>query len=484
MADICVILSSKDERIVFKLVTLLRKQWEVWWYQDTTHGDWESEERKQIKKAKAVVAVVTSASRVNPKFKDELDFSEEKGKLVYQFIIDNTKKIELPFGHGHKVFTTARKWNGEDIHPGYKELIRKISDKLPPTKKYNKNLGRPEYIQINSKTIKLPSFIFSLSSHETQLRPKDGIALFQFLEPASALISAYDVYEKYPLHIPNGKIRKLIRSSTVVFLDSGNYEASRKKDYQSKQNKNGWNRDRFREVVNELSPDIVFSYDKPDPKGEPKSIIKSIINNYHSDKRAIKADNISVVPIVHLPNNLKGNISECASYIIKAVAKELDPIMIAIPERELGDGLNKRFITVRNIRKELNRLGKYYPLHLLGTGNPITMSALAVAGADTFDGLEWCRTTVDPEKGHLFHFQHYDCFKDIRTAEMGTVRRLIENPKTPYILRVVSFNFDYYNEFSKEMQSMIHSGQKNILLKNVVPHISAILIKELEKRGK
>ncbi len=155
--------------------------------------------------------------------------------------------------------------------------------------------------------------------------------------------------------------------------------------------------------------------------------------------------------------------------------------MLAIPERELGDGLIARMETVLEIRKALNKTGTYFPLHILGTGNPITMISLAAVGADTFDGLEWCRTVADYTNGHLFHFQHFDiirkhCESMIR---LPIVRQLVNDDEVPYSMQVASYNLDYYQDCIRTMQDMIHSGQVEHLLKNTLPYIGDELYRRL-----
>ena len=123
--------------------------------------------------------------------------------------------------------------------------------------------------------------------------------------------------------------------------------------------------------------------------------------------------------------------------------------MVAIPERELGDGIIERVRTVRDIRRALNGLGKYYPLHLLGTGNPITMIALAAAGADCFDGLEWCRTVVDYEHLTLFHFQHFDFFRELYSTRLQLeIRKIIEDREATYPAQVASYNLDFFTDLT------------------------------------
>src|SRR5262249_26310347 len=156
-----------------------------------------------------------------------------------------------------------------------------------------------------------------------------------------------------------------------------------------------------------------------------------------------------------------GHLAQCASRIVSIVASKIDPLILAIPERELGDGLRERVRTIREIRKALNNLGKYYPLHLLGTGNPISIIALAAAGADAFDGLEWCRTVAEYTSGHLFHFQQFDCFNQACLGQVRDhkIRRIIENPESSYAFKTLSYNVDFFEDMTRTMQEMIHSGQ-------------------------
>jgi hypothetical protein len=187
-------------------------------------------------------------------------------------------------------------------------------------------------------------------------------------------------------------------------------------------------------------------------------------------------------PIVHFPKEYNGSLANCAAQIVSVVASELDPVMLAIPERELGDGLLERVKTVRDIRETLNALGKYYPLHLLGTGNPISMIALAAAGADSFDGLEWCRTVADYDKGFLFHFQQFPFFSQTRLHQIQDprIRRHIEDDSVTYSAKTLMFNIDFFKDWTRTMQSMIHTDQTEILLK-MVPNIGSEIFRELSK---
>jgi queuine/archaeosine tRNA-ribosyltransferase len=143
----------------------------------------------------------------------------------------------------------------------------------------------------------------------------------------------------------------------------------------------------------------------------------------------------------------------------------------------------QRVRTVRDIRNALNELGKYYPIHLLGTGNPITIVALAAAGADSFDGLEWCRTVADYDTGCLFHFQQFELFQNsrLRRVQDPKVRSLIEANDASYALKTLSYNADFFRDWTKTMRAMIHSGQTENLLRAVVPDIGRDIFEEITK---
>lgn len=478
MADICVIFASDDEKLVEKLVALLRIHWDVWWTGDLPQGDWEKAVLSEIRKARAVIPVISRYTETKDIFRDELQYAKDSEKLIFPFFID---KGRMPLGFGGLNRTDAIGWDGSEKHSGYQQLLKKVTAKIGIAELENKNPKRMSKLELRNKTLQLPCFVFSLSSHETQVSPKDGINLLQFLGPAAGLISAYDSWKYYNDDRSfKSTVGKVCQTNCVLFLDSGNYEASRKNDHHSRKNEDGWRRTFFRQVASELSPDIVFAFDDTNPKGGVEEVAGRIITNFCADERAIANRESVLCPIIHLPRKFEGSAAECASSVVEKVVKALDPVMVAIPERELGDGLLERTKAVRDIRMTLDSLGKYYPLHLLGTGNPISMIALAAAGADSFDGLEWCRTVADYDSGNLFHFQHFDCFWEKYIMRLQSeVRTIVEAPEASYGARVASYNIDFYNDWTRTMYNMIHSGQIESLLKYSVPNIGPALYKAL-----
>lgn len=484
MADLCVVYLSEDEQIVTRLIELLRRDWTVWSALDVSHGDWQRAVLSQIEACRAVVPVFSAHSKTDRTMilRDEIRFAVKRSKPVLPFVIAPS---EMPLGLGDLNRTEAFGWVGDWENSAFQLLRRKIESALQSINTQSDKISRPRTMPIGTKGLEIPAFVFSLSSHETQVTPLDGSILLHQLQPAAILVSAYDAWiQRSPKQDGRrfrANIRRLRDSETLLFLDSGNYEAYRKKDRHSKANPTGWRAAHFRETARYLSPDIVFSFDSIPRRGSAKQIASQVAKRFHQDQNALAEKEFPICPIVHLPPQPVPSSAELAAEALSLVAMELDPIMLAIPERELGVGLMAKAKAVRQIRGALNSLGTYYPLHLLGTGNPLSMVVLAAAGADAFDGLEWCRTVADYATGHLFHFQQLDCFLETclpRVQDLRT-RLLLEDPSVPYAMKALVYNVDFFNDWSRTMRDMLHSGQAETLLR-CVPNIGPQLFRALD----
>jgi hypothetical protein len=109
------------------------------------------------------------------------------------------------------------------------------------------------------------------------------------------------------------------------------------------------------------------------------------------------------------------------------------------------------------------------------------MIAFAAAGADSFDGLEWCRTVVDYPTGFLFHFQQFECFTPhLNRVKDNSARYILENSAASYTSRALSYNVDFFKDWTRTAQNMIHSGQVEHLLK-LIPNIGPALFAEVAK---
>ena len=300
----------------------------------------------------------------------------------------------------------------------------------------NTEIDRSQEFFVAGTTVPLPCFFPSVSSVKTSLLPIRYVDFLTVTGHPLYLVSAYDLAQ-CPDDQRSGMENALSRrteSGTVVLLDSGNYESYWKNDP-------NWRPDDFHEVVGSFQHDLCFCYDNLEPPDSPKSIAADVVSGVIRDQEFAQT---TVIPIVH------GN-AESLPNAARLAANQLYPLLLAVAERDLGDGILERVRTVRRIRAALNSLGFYCPLHLLGTGNPLSVIAYTLAGADSFDGLEWCQAVVDHENGRLLHFQQWDLIR--HQTEWGQPDVL------PYVQAVLMHNLSFYREFMLGIHEALHSGR-------------------------
>lgn len=211
------------------------------------------------------------------------------------------------------------------------------------------------------------------------------------------MISAYDLLRptktqtKKPSIWKTEAIEELRRSGSIAVLDSGNYEAMRFRAPDWKRSKR-----RLSQALERIEVDLAFTHDRfPAIVNSVTELhvsqrIEEVAHEYDRDKERASC---AISPIIHaprLPNNQYAY--QYLPEICLGVAKATHAKVIAVAERELGEGIYQRAKTIAEIRKALGTDEDSSLLHVLGTGNPISAAILSYAGADFFDGLEWCRT--------------------------------------------------------------------------------------------
>jgi hypothetical protein len=470
-----VIYANEDRELASTLVRHLRS-WglDMWWAEeDLTQGQWDAVVRKRIEHCDALVPLVSAHTGFHQIFTDEWSHAEAHDRPIFPIVFD---KIGIPLGKGRFSYTLASDYlSGAQAFDALKAKVVKYFEKKRRTDR-----TRPREIAVGEKTVPLPNFVFSLSSFETQIHPLDGLQLLSSLPEAACLVSAFDV------HTSPGSFRTNMRSISessgrLILLDSGNYEATRKKAYADRQRKQGWKAQHFWEVAASAPWDLVFSYDHPPPQGPLHQVVDAVLDSYFCDTVQTGLSHRVLCPIVHTISQNRSIAQQRAdtAVLVRKVAEAIQPTLVAIPERELGDGLLERMRTVRAIRMALNPLPWYQPLHILGTGNPTTIAALAVCGADTFDGLEWCRTAANYENNNLMHFQQFDLLKSVFVGRMthDVPRKMVELEGAPFALRAASYNFDYFSNWLLLVRKSTHSGNPEAIFQGI-PFLGTDLSRE------
>jgi hypothetical protein len=438
LADIYVIYGRQDEDRTEKLVELLSRRWTVWWdrlvkqrFLDEMHAE--------LAAAKSALVLWSAASNTKDTVIDEVRLAQQHNVPIICASLDGSGPA---YGFGGYATVDLSSWNEREDHEAFSRLFNRLTANLPPTKRSR----RPP--DIANGRLPLPSLFLSVSSFETQLVPHGAVKALALARAPTLLVSAWDLVKRRKPDALIDALNEYRDTGGFILLDSGNYEASR---LAAKR----WTTNDFEEVLGTVPFDWAFGFDKPKTRLPSKSsrLADGIIENTKRDQALTDAP---VLPVVHVPRLESGGYkAELIPTVTRLVAETLRPPMIGIPERELGAGIRQRVATMQAVRRELDRLSFYQPIHLLGTGNPWTVGILASAGADCFDGLEWCRTVVDHETDRLNHFQHFDLFTDqTRFADLAIASQALDDPGVDFAGKVAFHNIDYFKRFNVKLREM------------------------------
>ena len=443
MADIYIVYASEDRELTKKLRNLLEQLWDTWW-DDEIVGSFAKAIETEIPRSKCMVMLLSESSRSKDTVLEELRIAEAHGVKILIARLDDVRAC-YPFG-GHS-YCEMTDWQGEADHYGFKQLQRRIASVVPP----KTPPLRPK--KIADSNLRLPKLFYSVSSYNTSIKPSEAVKVLRILKAPSILVSAYDlVSRKSKSMIPEltkdqnsklelsrliSELKKYKKEGGFILVDSGNYEASRLED-------ESWKFDIFKKALANTPHDYAFCFDNMNPSLGKKKAVDQIIQSVRRDQKLTTSP---VLPLVHAPELKQGGYKlEDVPYIFSEVSKQLQPTLIAIPERELGGGVIARAKTVRAIREELNKLPYYQPIHILGTGHPWAIAILVAAGADTFDGLEWCRYTFDEARRGISHFHLFDLFKT-------------RDSQLEFAADVANYNLLLLKEFERVMYSYLDENK-------------------------
>lgn len=305
---------------------------------------------------------------------------------------------------------------------------------------YDNNTKRKLFFPVRGKALRLPIYFPSISSIKTGLSPFDYFKILQGLGQTHFLVSAFDIDKSFQRDEFIAKLQANIENDgSIILMDSGNYESWWMRD-------KSWVIDSFNNILKYDISDLAFSYDNQTPPSDINENATAVA------KATVASQNISkttsIIPIIHCS---KENLIDAVLELQSRTNCE----MVSIPERILGVGLLERITTVTNLRKALNKLDNYTYIHLLGTGNPFSLLLFSLAGADSFDGLEWCQTVVDSKTAVLYHFQQRELILD----GCGFCKSDLD-----YTLSTLGHNINFYNQWMKEIQDAIEAKKEIDLL--------------------
>lgn len=100
----------------------------------------------------------------------------------------------------------------------------------------------------------------------------------------------------------------------------------------------------------------------------------------------------------------------------------------------------------------------------------------ASVGADTFDGLEWCRTAIDADAGRLYHLQQYDLFSwQTKYATSPITREAVTSKSLAYPAKVVFHNLDAFSTWMSELREHASGGKIDRFLAARLPDATSNL---------
>lgn len=274
------------------------------------------------------------------------------------------------------------------------------------------------------------------------------------------LVSCFDIHRgKNDKRLVNA-LDKAGEQSQIVLYDSGIYEVVWSKSKR-------WNRKKYIRTLKDNRVSHAFCLDEYVLSDKKPISAEHLMRDVEKTSNQVGKNIVS--PIIHC-RSVDEYIHVCVE-----MTNQVKPRLLAIPERELGSGVVDVAINIVRIRTALNALGVYQNLHILGTGNPISMMVYAFMGADSFDGLDWCQTVVDYETATLHHTLHLDLY-----AHQG---KWGDESDMNFLSKCFLHNLDFYNVWMVELQNAISSGQQSAMIEKYIRGPQKDVILELLSNG-
>lgn len=196
------------------------------------------------------------------------------------------------------------------------------------------------------------------------------------------LVSAYDLdYEK--IHPP-------FDFPSLIFLDSGGYEASRDAEFSDFGDKHHvpqvWSQPMHEAQLTAWQPkvpSVLISYDHPKERLPIKAQIERAKGMAPGREGFLRE-------ILLKPESATQTLLQMPD-IIKNVRGLADFDVIGVTEKEVGNSILDRMKNIAKLRRALDKAGLETPIHVFGSLDTDTTPMYFLAGADIFDGLTWLR---------------------------------------------------------------------------------------------
>jgi queuine/archaeosine tRNA-ribosyltransferase len=297
---------------------------------------------------------------------------------------------------------------------------------------------------IQGKTLVTPTYFPAISSYDVKYSFRSLIRHFTYYP--RILISAYDWY--FLKNTIREETRADIEKIPFVFLDSGVFEASRIAGGRWKEI---WNEELHQNAMSKIKFDFHTSFDVLLSRSTRNSAQETIDGILRSRE---KCDKEAFVPIIH------GSPKGLVNTIDKLIEKYPNLCnFVAVAERDCGDSIFEKARTVHRIRNVLDSREPHNHsriLHVLGSGDPISILLFIFAGANSFDSLDWIKYAFHPDRLGLVNFSHLDLLNCDCIFCSGS--------KKNYVERVLMHNLWFYQNCLQQIKTRIEENTLESLL--------------------
>ncbi len=198
-----------------------------------------------------------------------------------------------------------------------------------------------------------------------------------------ALVSAYDLHYE--------KIEPPFEFATLLFLDSGGYEAGKDvelsdvgdRDHEPKE----WTMDMHGRTIANWRPEVptvLVGYDHPKHRCSFQKQVERTVGMSWDHGEFARA--ILLKPETEDQDYLQLDAILNGAHLLSQFQ------VVGITEKEIGNNILDRMVNIARLRNRMNEIGLAdTPIHVFGSLDTISTPLYFVSGADIFDGLTWLR---------------------------------------------------------------------------------------------
>jgi hypothetical protein len=204
------------------------------------------------------------------------------------------------------------------------------------------------------------------------------------------LVSAYDIahgYLRQSSAFSSDFVNSVFANPKVLVIDSGGYEANPSASDLSEQyhfafTPKPWHEEELVRTIDRMSADVKGVLVNFDRYGQPAEQAEAAGTYFRGRDRFL--GDFLVKPVD------PGAYLDWRA-VIEAAEALGEFAILGVTEKELGDTVEDRIVTIAELRRAMDERGIPQPIHIFGALDPIYTPLYFLAGAEIFDGLTWLR---------------------------------------------------------------------------------------------